>query len=370
MDENEKKVIQFDKNGRHHSETSTGQINDKVASPDESFSLTELLDNIPDSVRPHLQTLEPYSVLLLKWLIERNSWYDSFVQSLRDLLRKDPIENLKNQLKNSYGTFKNETLSGKLLNSYRRSASIGDFLRINTARLLAGVERSLRPPSERNDNQPGSRKDEANLALLENQHRIKNHLQQIISLIKLKRRNSNNNAGSILDQTVELLENFIQLNKKLDSGKNANGNCADMGTHIRENVESLSSSFSQKPLNTHFDITADPIETSRDKIVPIGLIVNELSMNSLQHGYQPNETAKLSISLTENAGEVQLEIHDDGKGLPDTFDWEETYGLNLVKKLAEKQLNGTLELTERENGTGWRISFPLSDFASSTNGSG
>ncbi len=56
--------------------------------------------------------------------------------------------------------------------------------------------------------------------------------------------------------------------------------------------------------------------------------------------------------------QIELQIRDDGVGLPDEIDMENpgTLGLELIKSLIEFQLHGTFAL-QRNNGTEYRITF-------------
>jgi two-component sensor histidine kinase len=237
------------------------------------------------------------------------------------------------------------------------------------ARLIAGESvRSVQGRQNSDDIKSKFVNDNETISLREYRHRIKNHLQQVISLIDLKRRKSNSNANVILEQTIGLLQDFIQLNKSLDSGKNSTGTPINMEAQIRRNLESLSSTFAPKADGTDFEVTVEPVDLPRDKVVPLGLIVNELSINSFQHGFDARETPTLSISLTAETNWAELRIQDNGRGLPEDFDWENSYGLTLVKKLTEKQLHGSFEPTNNGGGAGWVVRFPLSDPSISNNG--
>ena len=58
--------------------------------------------------------------------------------------------------------------------------------------------------------------------------------------------------------------------------------------------------------------------------------------------------------------EVELTVMDDGVGLPDELNWKnsKSLGLKLVRILVENQLNGSIDM-ENKNGTKFIIKFNI-----------
>jgi len=93
---------------------------------------------------------------------------------------------------------------------------------------------------------------------------------------------------------------------------------------------------------------------------PIGLIVNELITNSFKYAFPDNQEGEIKISLHKIENEIELEFADNGVGIPEDFDWRTTksMGLSLVKLLAENQLDGSIDM-ENKNGTKFIIKFNI-----------
>jgi two-component sensor histidine kinase len=120
------------------------------------------------------------------------------------------------------------------------------------------------------------------------------------------------------------------------------------------------------------------IRTASDRIyldiyqaIPLGLILNELISNALEHAFLPRESGSLWVSLSYHpgrAGWCDLRVKDNGGGSTaegwDTEDVsggaseaaETRLGLELVRILSE-QLGGSLTLV-REEGTEFLLTFP------------
>jgi two-component sensor histidine kinase len=104
--------------------------------------------------------------------------------------------------------------------------------------------------------------------------------------------------------------------------------------------------------------------------VHVGLIINELLSNALQHAFGERKEGKIEVSLTaSDSGRVNLRVSDDGAGLPPGFDINKTrsLGLHLVKILIEDQLQGTLEVIS-DRGVTFNMEFDIEDNGGSSYG--
>jgi len=107
-------------------------------------------------------------------------------------------------------------------------------------------------------------------------------------------------------------------------------------------------------------VAARGVTLNVDQAVPCGLVINELVSNSLKYAFPAGRPGRISIMarLTE-AGRIELNISDDGVGLPKGLDWRNTgtLGLTLVAGLIEHQLGGEIQL-DRAGGTKFIITLP------------
>ena len=93
---------------------------------------------------------------------------------------------------------------------------------------------------------------------------------------------------------------------------------------------------------------------------PVGLIVNELITNSFKYAFPDNQEGEIKISLQKTENQIELDYADNGIGIPEDFDWKKTksMGLNLVKMLAENQLDGSIDMKSK-NGIIFTIKFNI-----------
>ena len=82
-----------------------------------------------------------------------------------------------------------------------------------------------------------------------------------------------------------------------------------------------------------------------DQAIPLGLIVNELVANAIDHGLGRGRGGTVDVSLVATPAGRRLRVRDDGPGFPAGFDANasDSLGLKLVQALAG-QLGATLAL--------------------------
>ena len=76
-----------------------------------------------------------------------------------------------------------------------------------------------------------------------------------------------------------------------------------------------------------------------------GLVINELLINVLKHGFPNNKKGEITISITIEHNEYRILFSDNGIGIPTDFDINatKTLGLIFVNNL-KLQLDGKMEI--------------------------
>lgn len=200
------------------------------------------------------------------------------------------------------------------------------------------------------------RENEKALLLKELNHRVKNNLQMVASLLNLHSRQLKGHpAADALKAGVYRVEALTLIHQKLYRDD------VDTKINIKDYVEELSRNlilnFSQ---NFDLKLELDDVHMKIDKAIPLGLLLNELLTNSLKYGKQDNKAPLLIIKITKVNDLVSVIINDNGPGLPPNFSLTKakSFGLKLVHSLT-KQLGGTINWNS-ENGTTWTLSLSYS----------
>jgi two-component sensor histidine kinase len=102
------------------------------------------------------------------------------------------------------------------------------------------------------------------------------------------------------------------------------------------------------------DLEIDPWPVSINVAMPTGLVVNEVIMNALKHGFKGREGGTITLhSLVDDAG-CRVVIADDGVGLPDGVKWLEPRRLSLLMPQSLREIAKATVDAQSELGRGVR----------------
>lgn len=201
---------------------------------------------------------------------------------------------------------------------------------------------------------------EKEVLLKEIHHRVKNNLQMIESLLNLQLSEaSDETVLSPLQDSKNRIRSMALVHETLC--RTGNFALIDIKRYIEELVDPIL--ISMKPSNSNIDITLniDNILFDIDTTIACGLIINELVLNTLKHAFIDKETGAIKIMMQcDSTDRVTMTIMDNGVGMPpeNYYDLQGTLGLQIVKLMAEKQLEAEVHV-DCKDGTVFIFSFPL-----------
>jgi PAS domain S-box-containing protein len=193
---------------------------------------------------------------------------------------------------------------------------------------------------------------EKEVLMLELNHRVKNNLLMISSLINLK--NSFLGPNADLTDLIHQVDAIRIIHEKLYQSENI------VMINLKEYLSDLLGtifSFSPKRVKVQSTIEIEQIMTKT--AIPVGLIVNEAATNAVKHGFPDTDTPEFSVSIRKSEDQIILALSNNGSPFPDGIDLEnpETLGLRLISALVD-QLDGTIDLIRRPNPA-YTIRFPV-----------
>jgi two-component sensor histidine kinase/putative methionine-R-sulfoxide reductase with GAF domain len=199
---------------------------------------------------------------------------------------------------------------------------------------------------------------EKEILLQEINHRVKNNLQIISSLLNLQSRDISDERVLRSFQTgQDRIGAMAMVHEKLYQSDDLAR--IDFEEYLRSLSSSLMSSYGLTSRNIDLEINAENVLLGVDTAIPCGVIVNELVSNSLKHAFPEDRDGKIAVSFHEDDGQYKMVFMDDGVGMPGQLDLScpSTLGLTIVNALIG-QLKGTMEL---DTGGGCKISitFPV-----------
>lgn len=196
--------------------------------------------------------------------------------------------------------------------------------------------------------------------LQEIHHRVKNNMQVIASLLELQADKSNDDD---LRRALKESQGRVYAMSAVHESLYGSDNLAeiDLKSYLNKIAHTLVQSYQTYPSKIHLNVLSDEIKISIEKANPLGLIINELLSNSLKYAFPDGQLGTIQINMTKvDANSLNLVVSDDGVGIGEDIDWKrpKTLGLQLVRTLIEKQLDGSIEL-ENKPGTSFHIKFSL-----------
>jgi PAS domain S-box-containing protein len=185
--------------------------------------------------------------------------------------------------------------------------------------------------------------EEKNALFRELQHRVKNSLTMITSLVGLESEQARDAA------TKEALENLrgrINTLSNLYAMLYSGGETKDirLDRYIQAIAQSLMDAYMQGEKRVDLGLSLADISIDAKKASSYGLILNELVTNALKYAFPGDRRGAIEVVLETRNGETVLEVADDGAGLPADFDMEKSRGLGLMLvRMLARQLDGSVE---------------------------
>ncbi len=179
------------------------------------------------------------------------------------------------------------------------------------------------------------------LLMKEINHRVKNNLNIIISLLESQSLYlSNPAAQAALQDTQNRIQAVFLLHQKLYH--TSGGTDVDAASYVLELVNHLCETFDTGSHNIVITHQLEPVSLDAAQLLPLAVILNEAVTNAIKHAFPGNRMGYIKVSLLQlPTGDVYLRVKDNGIGLPKNFrhDGERSLGFTLITGLV-RQLDG------------------------------
>jgi two-component sensor histidine kinase len=190
-------------------------------------------------------------------------------------------------------------------------------------------------------------------------HRVKNNLQTIASLLRLQRRRVDSpEARNALVESERRIRSIAIVHETLSREARE---FVVFGQIIKQLVRLVEESVSTGDGGLRFEVVGDAGELPGELATPLAVVLNELMQNAVDHAF-PHDDADpvkgtVQVRLRRRAGEVDVDVVDDGVGLAEgfTLDSGKGLGLSIVQALVTGELGGTLDVSAGDNGRGTRF---------------
>jgi len=195
--------------------------------------------------------------------------------------------------------------------------------------------------------------------LREVQHRVKNHLALLLSLIRMESRKSTDTGSSlkVLANRVEALNMlYDEFSRSGASGEES----IALGAYVSRVCSALNMLDGKREVRMNLDM--EETRASLDSASQVGLLVSELLTNALQHAFEAQHEGVVDVRLwrDDDGSNVCLLVSDNGNGIPEHVNWpaEGSLGARIVRQLVSR-LDGELDVDTGKDGTKVTITIPL-----------
>jgi two-component sensor histidine kinase len=199
--------------------------------------------------------------------------------------------------------------------------------------------------------------DRHQVLLREVNHRVKNSLQVVSSMLQLQ-------ANAVGDQNLS--ERLNEAASRVNAVGRAYEHLAytadyeniDLIEYLHQIIRDLESTVA--PCKIQFD-APQAIQFAADRAIVIGLIINELVSNAGKYAYPDHTGGLIWVRVVQTENEtIAISVRDQGVGLPPGFEpaASKQLGTRLVNALA-KQLGGELTRQPAPTGVDFTLHIPL-----------
>lgn len=198
------------------------------------------------------------------------------------------------------------------------------------------------------------------LLMSEMNHRVKNNLAVIQSLLRIQSKEAmDEKSRMVLVESESRMKSITHLHQML-SGK-VDLSRINVVKYVHDLVDDITRSFNIDTSRIKIEINIENIDLDMNIIIPFALILNELVTNTFKYAFKEDAEGNLLIYLHQlNDDKVELTVQDDGVGLPDNFDIHnlDSLGTKIISLLIE-QIKGELNYSSQpNNGTTFIVEFP------------
>jgi PAS domain S-box-containing protein len=189
-------------------------------------------------------------------------------------------------------------------------------------------------------------------------HRVKNNLQLISSLLLLQNRRVTDPAvKSSLRGMLERVSAIATVHRRLFQSEDVER--FDVSAFVRDLVSDMMGSTRRDDLKVRLDL--ERIDIAASKAAPLALVISELFSNALRHGFPPEtmdgRTGEVFVGITRQDADFRIEITDDGVGMENSAS-SGGFGLTIVQLLCQ-QLKARSQTTPADPGTRVVVYLPV-----------
>jgi two-component sensor histidine kinase len=199
--------------------------------------------------------------------------------------------------------------------------------------------------------------DRHEVLLKEINHRVKNSLALVISMLRLQAREDDDpRVAERLAEASTRINAVARAHERLYQGQDVTS--LDLGIYVQQVCKDLDEAVSQLDVNIDAEYG---IMVATDRAISATLILTELITNAAKYAYEGRSDGKVWVRVARADGDrALLTVRDEGTGLPDDFDLQNpsSLGMRIIAAFAQ-QLGGEVKMCRLSPGTEFDVTIPL-----------
>lgn len=195
------------------------------------------------------------------------------------------------------------------------------------------------------------------LLIREADHRIKNSLQLVVSLLSLQRSKlTHAEAGAAIDDAISRVRAVAEAHRALHQSNDLRTVAFDQMLHdLCRYAGELSPAIA-----ISCDSEAN-LDVDAERAIPLGLIVSELLTNAARHAYAEGASGTIEARARRAPGHLDVTISDRGSGIDPNAAPARTLGASIVQALARQIGLEMQTVSEPGEGTSVTLRLPTGD---------
>ncbi len=201
--------------------------------------------------------------------------------------------------------------------------------------------------------------EEKKFMMKEIHHRVKNNLQVVNSLLRLQSYQiKDEKIVAIFEECQNRILSMSRLHEKMYSSEDLIN--IDIEEHFSSLLEDLIKDYGISTKITR-DINIKNVNLGIKTLVPLGLLINEITSNALKHAFTGKPDGTITVHLKKiDSTTHELTIGDNGIGIKnENIQEPKSLGLELIHAFTE-QLDGSIEQLDAP-GVMYKITFKKVD---------
>lgn len=182
--------------------------------------------------------------------------------------------------------------------------------------------------------------EQKSVLLKELQHRVKNNLQHVISILEIQKEAVNfSNMEELVRENQNRIHSMSLLYSRLNSSEDIQFiRLEEYFVNISHLVKESYGSLAKK---VKLDLSCQMDKMEIAKVLPLGMILVELISNSIKHAFADKAEGKIFLHVWQEERNYVFHYMDNGKGYDFHDVREDALGMEIIKGLIQ-QLQGTV----------------------------